>query len=131
MITSACSTVGLIAAPVTVAELDEGVTVADMDPDDERAGRPWYPKRSCSRLSFGSLSPSETMLLRRTEGDAGLLGETGASLRTASNRDKVSATATSRSSSSAAREAKARAIYLRKAGPVESSIFSTRGLLWG
>lgn len=45
--------------------------------------------------------------------------------------DSVSATATFRSSSSAALLASARAIYFRKAGPVFSNILSTRGFLCG
>ena len=45
--------------------------------------------------------------------------------------DSVCATAASRSESSAARLANARVIYFRKAVPVVSNNFSTRGLLWG
>ena len=45
--------------------------------------------------------------------------------------DSVWATAASRSESSAARLANARVIYFRKAVPVDSNSFSTRGFLWG
>lgn len=80
MIALACS----MLAPVTVPDVGEEVTVADTEPADVRLDRPWYPKRSCRRLSFGS-SPSETTLLRWGEDDErGLLGERG-SLRTASS----------------------------------------------
>lgn len=83
MIALAWST--LAPAPVTVTEVGEEVIVADIDPVDVRPERPWYPKRSCRRLSFGS-SPSETTLLcLGEEGVRGLLGESGVSLRTASS----------------------------------------------
>jgi hypothetical protein len=81
MIAFACSTPAL----VTVPDVGEEVTVADTEPPDVRLDRPWYPKRSCRRLSFGS-SPSEATLPRWGEDDdRGLLGERGVSLRTASS----------------------------------------------
>lgn len=84
MIALACSTPAP-APPAIVPELGKDVTVADTEPVDVRPERPWYPKRSCRRLSFGS-SPSETMLLCLGEDDVrGLLGERGVSLRTASS----------------------------------------------
>jgi len=56
-------------------------------------------------------------------------GEVGIGLD--SNFERVSATATSLSSSSAALLARAREMYLRNAGPVDSSILSTFVFLFG
>jgi hypothetical protein len=81
IIALACSTPA--PAPAIVPEVGEEVTVADTEPAEVRPERPWYPKRSCRRLSFGS-SPSETPLLRLGDDDVrGLLGDV--SLRTASS----------------------------------------------